>query len=146
MPRKVEKLNSASVTAMNTTPKLPRWYCMAVCRRSMPVSPAVKLLRHQQHQEGRAAADHHGVDQDAQRLHKAHLHRVIALGSGRRTGGRTAARLVGEQAALDAVHQHRAKAARRHLPQAEGLGRDTPQHRRDSWGRFTATMPTVMTK
>ena len=26
---------------MNTMPKLPRWYCMAVCKRFMPVSPAV---------------------------------------------------------------------------------------------------------
>ena len=92
--------------------------------------PGGKLLRHQQHQESRAAADHHGIDQHAQRLHKAHLDRIVALCGGSCTGCRAAARLVGEQAALDAVHQHGTKAARHSLPQAKGLGKDAPEHRR----------------
>ena len=38
---KVEKLNKARVTAIKMTPAYPRWYCMAVCKRSMPVRPLV---------------------------------------------------------------------------------------------------------
>ena len=34
----LEKLNNASVAAMNTVPNPPRWYCMAVCKRSIPFS------------------------------------------------------------------------------------------------------------
>ena len=90
--------------------------------------PSGDICGSQQHHKGRAAADDHRVEQDTQCLHKAHLHRIIAGGSRCRTGGRTAACLIGEQAALDTVHQHRAKAARGHLPQAEGFREDAAQH------------------
>ena len=90
--------------------------------------PGGDVLRYQQHQKGSAAADDHRVDQYAQRLHKTHLYRVVALGGGSGAGGRAAACLVGKQPALDAVHQHRTKAACGHLTQAEGLGKDARQH------------------
>ena len=89
------------------------------------------LLRHQQHQKGRATADHHRIDQHAQCLHKAHLDRVVALCGGSCTGCRTAARFVGEQAALDTVHQHSTKAASHGLPQTERFRKDAPEHRRE---------------
>ena len=88
-------------------------------------------FRSQQHYKSGTAADHDGVDEDAQRLYQPHLDRVIAGGGCRRAGGRTAARFVGEEAALDAVHQHGTEAARSRLPQTKGFGEDPAQHRRD---------------
>ena len=88
-------------------------------------------FRGQQHDEGRAAANDDRINEDAQRLDQPHLDRVIAFGSCGRAGCRAAARLVGEQAALDTVHQNGTKAARRHLPQAEGFREDAAQHRRE---------------
>ena len=60
--------------------------------------PSGDICGSQQHHKGSAAADDHRVDQDTQCLHKAHLHRIIAEGSRCRTGGRTAACLIGELA------------------------------------------------
>ena len=86
--------------------------------------PAGDALGGQQHDEGRAAADDDGVDEDAQRLHEAHLHRVVTLCGCGGTGGRAGAGLVGEEAPLDAVHHHCTEAAAHSLPQAEGLRED----------------------
>ena len=52
---------------------------------------------------------------------------MIGFGGSGGAGRGAGAGLVGEQAALDAVHQHRAKAAGSHLPQAERLGKDAPE-------------------
>ena len=49
--------------------------------------PGGEVLRHQQHQKGGAAADDHRVNQYAQRLHEAHLDRIVARGGCGSAGG-----------------------------------------------------------
>ena len=106
-----------------------------VLHRRLQKVHALQAARHalgsQQHHEGRAAADDDGVDEDAQRLHEAHLHGVIALSGSSGAGGRTGTSLVGEKAPLDAVHHHSAEAAAHSLTQAQRLrenaGEDTGQ-------------------
>ena len=39
----MEKLNRKRITAIKITPNSPRWYCIAVWRRSIPSSPFVML-------------------------------------------------------------------------------------------------------
>ena len=89
--------------------------------------PRKQVLRREQHDHRRAGADDDGVNQHAERLQQADLRRMIGLGGSGGAGRGAGAGLVGEQAALDAVHQHRAKAAGSHLPQAERLGKDAPE-------------------
>ena len=62
------------------------------------------------------------------RLRQPHLGRVIRLGGRSGARGRSAAGLIRKQAALDAVHQHRAKPAGHDLPQTEGLRKDAAEH------------------
>ena len=77
-----------------------------------------------QHDHRRAGADDDGVNQHAEGLHETHLRGMIAVCRGGRAGRGAGAGLIGEQAALDAVHQHGAEAAGDHLAQAECLGKD----------------------
>ena len=100
---------------------------MAICRSAIPSSPSTSSCRSQQHNEG-SAGTQNSVDEHAHRLSQPHLGRVIRLCGRSGTRGRSAARLIGKQAALDAVHQHRAKPTGHDLPQTEGLRKDAAEH------------------
>ena len=55
---------------------------------------------------------------------------MICIRRGRRTGRGTAARLIREETALHAVHQHRTETARHDLPETERLRENAPEDRR----------------
>ena len=65
----------------------------------------------------------------AQRLEQPGLGRMTHIRGGGGTGGGAGARLVGKQAALDALHQHCAKPARNNLADPKGLLKDALEHR-----------------
>lgn len=97
---------------------------MTFCKRSIPASPGRQFFRDEQHDHRRAAADHDGVDKYAKRLHETDLYRIALLRRSRRAWCGTGTSLIGKQATLHAVHEHRAKAARRDLAKSEGFRKD----------------------
>ena len=83
------------------------------------------FLRNEKHHEGGTAADHDGVDEDAERLQKSGLHWMIDICRSRCTWRRAGACFVGEEATLHTVHKDGTEATRHRLTQAEGLTKDT---------------------
>ena len=94
----------------------------------MPSSPWMSAAG-DQHNEGGTAANHNCVNKHAQRLEQPGLGRMTHIRGGGGTGGGAGARLVGKQAALDALHQHCAKPARNNLADPKGLLKDALEHR-----------------
>ena len=92
---------------------------------------ARQLDRGEQHDHRRAAADHQRIDEHAERLQQAALGRMADVRRRGRAGRGARARLIGEQATLGAVHNDRADAAAHDLTDAERLGEDAPEHRRE---------------
>ena len=88
-----------------------------------------QIFRSQQHNHGRAAADHDRVHEDAECLDKTSLCGAVAFcrSSSARSGAGTG--LVGEKSAFYAVHQHSAEAACRHLAQSERFLKNPCKHR-----------------
>ena len=83
------------------------------------------VLRNEKHHEGGTAADHDGVDENAERLQEAGLHRMVDIRCSRSTWGRAGTCFVGEEATLHTIHEDSAEAARHRLTQAESLTEDT---------------------
>lgn len=89
-------------------------------------------LRSQQKNEGGAAADDDGIDEDTQGLYEAHLCRMLYADRCGSAGSRAAACLIGEQTAFDACHEHGTEASCGNLLEAEGLGEDVRKNIGDS--------------
>lgn len=103
---------------------LPHLTEQRVLRELDAVEVMVRINPTEEDDESRAAADKQRVGEDTQRLYQPLLHGMAHIGDTRCTGCRPFARLIGEQAALDARHHHRAEGAAGKLLKAESVLQD----------------------
>ena len=89
-------------------------------------------ILHPEHHDhhSRAGADEQRIDVHGQALHEALLHRMRHAGGGGGVRGRAHAGLIGEQAALDAEHDHRTGKATGDGLEVEGRLEDGGKHGR----------------
>lgn len=80
--------------------------------------------------KGSTGADEQRVGEDAQRLYQSLLDGMRHAGNAGCAGSRSLTGLIGEQAALDAIHHRRTKCATGKLLQAKGIGEDDGE---DMW-------------
>ena len=89
-----------------------------------------QTFRRQQHDHGGTAADHDGVDEDAEGLREADLRRMVRLRGGCRAWGGTGTGFIGEESPLHTVHDNGSETAGGHLTQSEGFGENAAE---DGW-------------